>query len=103
MACPSCIVTRQYYEFRDGWSYFVIALQMSKTSSTNETKKYSTFDSSTNIYKWLIKDKWNIKYRLFNCITLELRGRRGILQNTKHANRREGASQCEPQNIKFFD
>ena len=34
--------------FRDRWSYFVIALQMSKASSTNETKKYSLLDSSTN-------------------------------------------------------
>ena len=54
------------YEFRDGWSYFVIALQMSKTSSTNETKKYSTFDSSTNIYNGLLKTNGisNIDYSI---------------------------------------
>ena len=58
---------------------------MSKTSSSNETK---------NIACWIalstLKDKWNIKYRLFNCITLELTGSRGSFKMQAHANRGEG-------------
>ena len=48
------------------------------------------------------KDKWNLKYRDSIILRLNLGGGGGSFKMQTHANRGEGACQCEPQHINFL-